>query len=306
MNTIQPEDKIIKCLDKGFVRLVDHMGSDQRIVDAARVSYQTGTTKVQDDRNLIRYMLRNAHWTPFEKVVFEFHIKCPMFIGEQWLRHRMGSFNKISGRYSEMKDEFYVADPLRKQSTTNKQGSSVETVDRIRWPEHEGPEPGSEYDTASQFIQSSHACAYKDYELMLEAGVAKELARGILPANLYTEFYWTVNLRSLFNFLELRLDSHAQYEIQVFAQAVFNLIKEHVDIQAAVEAFQDYVLDDPKLTKYEINIIKQALFDADSNPNSYGRNLKQHVESLIQNNLKMSKREKTESKLITLLGLNND
>lgn len=288
------DNKKIDCLDKGFVRLVDHMGNDKRIVDAARVSYQNGTTKVQDDRNLIRYMLRNAHWTPFEKVVFEFHIKCPMFIGEQWLRHRMGSFNKISGRYSVMKDEFYEPNVLRKQSTTNNQGSSEFTLDET--VEHGrlcSPRP-------VEAIRGVHTFAYENYEALVEEGAAKELARGILPANLYTEFYWTVNLRSLFNFLELRLDSHAQYEIRVFAQAVFDLVKQNADLSAALEAFQDYVLDDPKLTKYEVEIIKDFI----NNLNDIGNHTdeqKEWLQKRIEKDLFMSKREKAESKLITFL-----
>ena len=235
----------------------------------------------------------------FEKVVFEFHIKCPMFIGEQWLRHRMGSFNKISGRYSEMKDEFYVADPLRKQSNTNKQGSSEDVVEFLT--ESFGDGKVFQSNLAQQVLKNHHKEIYSWYEDMLDLGVAKELARGVLPANLYTEFYWTVNLRSLFNFLELRLDHHAQYEIRVFAEAVFKLVQENTDLKFALEAFQDYVLDDPRLTKYEIDCLRNLIDDLGSALGTPSKQIAEQLQAKIQYSEHMSKREKTESKLAQLL-----
>lgn len=289
-----------KCLDRGFVGLVDHMGSDTRIVDAARVSYQGGTKKVQDDRNLIRYMLRNKHETPFEKVVFEFHIKTPMFIGEQFLRHRIGSFNKISGRYSVMTDEFYVADQVRKQSTTNNQGSSDEVVTDISWAPWD--DPGCTLSTSTQeWIRTSHTSSYECYMDMINSGCSKEQSRGLLPANLYTEFYWTVNLRSLMNFLMLRLDSHAQYEIRVYAQAIYDLIVENCDVPLALEAFQDYTLDAPNITKFELDILHDLIFQLTPQGSGWDHQTDEvltRLKSLIAVQPSMSKRERAESKLL--------
>jgi thymidylate synthase (FAD) len=290
-------EREIKCLDKGFVKLVDYMGSDTRIVDAARVSYQQGTKAVQTDRHLIRYLVRNLHTTPLEKAVFEFHVKCPMFIGEQFLRHRTGSFNKISGRYSEMKDEFYIPDPVRRQSVINRQGSAadevIEQIGSYRAPIH---------------FEDSFNHSYEDYTEALEAGVARELARAVLPASLYTEFYWTVNLWNLMHFLKLRLDTHAQLEIRVFAEAIYQLIKDNCELSFALEAFQDYILDDPKLSKYELEILTKCL-----NRGPYSEDVdfrkdlnKQYIQQLIQAHPDMSKREKQESKLIELLFPDSD
>jgi thymidylate synthase (FAD) len=210
----------------------------------------------------------------------------------------MGSFNKISGRYSEMKDEFYVANPVRKQSTTNKQGSGEENIAEILFDD---PIAGEVLLDPSDFIASSHRQSYERYEALLAAGTAKEVARGVLPADLYTEFYWTVNLRSLFNFLQLRLDSHAQKEIRDFAEAIMSLLKEHVDIPFALEAFQDYVLDDPQLSKFELEIIRQLIRDGVSEDDR--SQLAGHAQELINGHPTMSKREKTETKLIKLLEL---
>lgn len=283
----------IKCLDHGFVRLIDYMGTDQRIVDAARVSYQQGTKAVQSDRHLIRYLMRNLHTTPFEKVVFEFHCKMPIFIARQWMRHRTGSFNEISARYSVMKDEFYVPNPVRKQSESNRQGSSNEALVSFK------PTPTADPINTQLYLSDvTFSNAYEDYEALLEAGAARELARSVLPVSLYTEFYWTVNLWNLMHFLKLRLDKHAQFEIRVFGEAILKLIQDNCELQYAIEAFQDYILDDPKFTKYEVDIIRQVfelteasgLFDP-----------KEEMQRLININPDMSKREKEESKLIELL-----
>lgn len=282
----------VKCLDHGFVRLIDYMGNDKRIVDAARVSYQQGTTKVSSDRDLIRYLLRHLHTTPFEKVRFEFHVKAPIFVARQWMRHRMGSFNEVSARYSVMPDEFYVPDPVRKQSESNKQGSSDETVDEFK------PTPtANPIDVRLYLKEVTFANAYKDYKALLEAGVARELARCVLPTSLYTEFYWTVDLWNLMHFLRLRIDSHAQKEIQVYGQAILQLVKEHCDLEYAMEAFQDYILDKPNISKYELEVLRSVISELDID---HG-----HVQAMIndriENHPKMSKREKRESKLIELL-----
>lgn len=289
----------IKCLDHGFVRLVDFMGSDSRVVDAARVSYQKGTKAVSTDRHLIRYLMRNKHTTPFEKVVFEFHVKCPMPIGEQWLRHRTGSFNKVSGRYSVMKDEFYIPE-LRKQSATNNQGASEEKITELQLlrPTNEGKVD------AKSYLEAVFKGAYEDYELLVEEGVAKEQARFLLPAALYTEFYWTVNLHNLFHFLNLRLDKHAQYEIRVFAEAIMTMLRSIPELAYCIEAFQDYILDAPNISKYELEMIRDlinSLTPQGWTPSAQQEQIREKLSLLLESQPDMSKREKAESGLVQLI-----
>lgn len=198
-------------LDKGFVRFVDFMGGDQGVVDAARVSYG-GKSKGEDaDRKLIAYLLKHKHETPFEHAVFKFHIKCPIFVMRQWIRHRMASYNEISARYTEVKDEFYMPAQWRAQDVKNKQGSVAA--------------PTLDHAALSKAFEAQIQSALKTYKDMLAAGVARELARMVLPVNSYTEFYWTVNARSLMNFLSLRADVHAQWEIQQYAEALAQSFK---------------------------------------------------------------------------------
>ncbi len=239
--------KEFRCLDKGFVRLVDVMGNDDSIVQAARVSYGTGTKKVHEDRGLIRYLMRHQHTTPFEMVEFKFHVKLPIFVARQWIRHRTANVNEYSGRYSEMKDEFYTPDEqqLRKQSVTNKQGRS-----------EEGFDTNEAMDILSSFQQHADT-SYAHYEALLEKGVAREIARIVLPVSNYTEWYWKVDLHNLFHFLRLRLDAHAQYEIRVYAEAMADIVKAIVPV--AYEAFEDYMLGSVKLSKVELQILKTML-----------------------------------------------
>lgn len=239
--------KEFQCLDKGFVRLVDVMGNDDSIVQAARVSYGSGTKKVHEDRGLIRYLMRHQHTTPFEMVEFKFHVKLPIFVARQWIRHRTANVNEYSGRYSEMKDEFYIPEEqyLRKQSVTNKQGRSDEGFDS-----HE----------ASEILTSfqNHAdTSYAHYEALLAKGVAREIARIVLPVSNYTEWYWKVDLHNLFHFLRLRLDSHAQYEIRVYAEAMAQIVQSIVPV--AYEAFEDYMLGSVKLSRIELQVLKTML-----------------------------------------------
>jgi thymidylate synthase (FAD) len=255
MNNLQ--SKTIKCLDKGHVTLVDVMPrlvpddqktADCAIVQAARVSYGQGTKTVNEDRGLIRYLLRHTHTTPLEMVVFKFHMKLPIFCARQAIRHRTVSVNEVSGRYSVLKDEFYYPDPedVRQQSKTNKQGSEV--------PVEEG--------TATDFLgylTDLCADAYTSYEKFLAQGIGKEQARMVLPLNLYTEWYWKIDLHNLFHFLGLRCDAHAQKEIRVFAEAMLELITPIVPI--AVEAWNDYhhYRGAAKLSRLEIEAIKKSL-----------------------------------------------
>ncbi len=214
---------MITCLNQGFVDLISVMGDDTAIAQAARVS----TGSAGDDRDLIRYLYRHRHTTPFEMVEFKFHCKMPIFVARQWIRHRTANVNEKSGRYSILRDEFYIpdADNLRKQSTTNKQGGG-EVM-------HE--------DVAHQLadcMRDSCKEAYGLYEGYLGAGMSMEQARITLPLNLYTEWYWKIDLHNLLHFLGLRCDSHAQWEIRVFADAMLALISPLVPL--AVEAWNDY------------------------------------------------------------------
>ncbi|MGA1277343.1 MAG: FAD-dependent thymidylate synthase [Candidatus Kapaibacteriota bacterium] len=239
--------KRIDCLDKGFVRLIDVMGDDASIVQAARVSYGSGTKKVHEDRGLIRYLLRHAHTTPFEMVEFKFHVKLPIFVARQWIRHRTANVNEYSGRYSEMKDEFYTpaVQDIRPQSVSNKQGRSDETL------------PDGMADQAAQAFKKGQDDAYAQYQEFLEQGMAREIARINLPVSNYTEWYWKIDLHNLFHFLRLRIDAHAQYEIRVFAEAIAELVKPFVP--HAWEAFEDYILNAHRLTAPEIKVMKHLL-----------------------------------------------
>jgi thymidylate synthase (FAD) len=239
--------KRIDCLDKGFVRLIDVMGDDAAIVQAARVSYGSGTKKVLEDRGLIRYLLRHAHTTPFEMVEFKFHVKLPIFVARQWIRHRTANVNEYSGRYSEMKDEFYTPNPndIRPQSVLNKQGRSEETL------------PDGIADQAANAFKSGQDDAYAQYQEFLEQGIAREIARINLPVSNYTEWYWKIDLHNLFHFLRLRIDAHAQYEIRVFAEAIAELVKPFVP--HAWQAFEDYVLNAHRMTAPELKVMKHLL-----------------------------------------------
>ncbi len=202
----------MKVLDKGFVELVSVMGDDLTVVRAARVSTGSGTKGPEKDKKLIDYLMRHGHETPFEHVVFTFHVKCPIFVARQWFRHRIASYNEKSGRYSKMEYEFYVPERMRIQHPKDRQMSV--------------PNDGSvDEERAKKIIEEVYEKAFKAYEELLEMGVARELARIVLPLSLYTEFYWTVNMRSLMNFLSLRADSHAQWEIQQYALAIADYFK---------------------------------------------------------------------------------
>ena len=239
--------KEFPCLDKGFVRLVDVMGDDNAIVQAARVSYGSGTKKVHEDRGLIRYLMRHLHTTPFEMVEFKFHIKLPIFVARQWIRHRTANVNEYSGRYSEMKDEFYIpdAEQVRAQSAINKQGRADESF---------APE---ESDRIRTMMRTTQESLYSEYQELLDTSLAREIARINLPVSNYTEWYWKIDLHNLFHFLRLRIDSHAQYEIRVYGEAMANIVKAAVPL--AYEAFEDYILNSQKFSHQELEVIKSLL-----------------------------------------------
>ncbi len=240
-------NKEYKCLDRGFIRLVDFMGDDAAIVQAARVSYGKGTKSVTEDKGLIRYLMRHRHTSPFEMVEFKFHVKLPIFVARQWIRHRTANVNEYSGRYSEMKDEFYIPEPeqIRPQTALNKQGRAAE--------------PMNSEDTAEiiKRYQKIQKLLFEDYSSLLETGLARELARINLPLSTYTEWYWKIDLHNLFHFLRLRLDVHAQYEIRVYAEAMAKIVKEIVPV--AFEAFEDYILNRFVFSALEAKVLKKMI-----------------------------------------------
>jgi len=234
------------CLDHGFVRFIDAMGGDSSIVQAARVSYGQGTKTPSSDEMLVRYLMRNRHTSPFEMCQVKVHVKLPLFVARQWMRHRTGAFNEISARYSEMKDEFYTpeAKDISGQSNTNKQGAG-------------GFLDLRDQQMASWLLRVATEEDYETYVNILNHGVAREQARCVLPVSLYTEFYWTVNLHNLLHFINLRADSHAQYEIRVYADALLELCKQLFPI--ATEAFQDYVQNATTFSAKEMEVLKSLL-----------------------------------------------
>lgn len=244
-------DQEIKVLDKGFVRLVDYMGGDQRIVQAARVSYGSGTKTYRQDRGLIHYLIKNWHTSPFEQVQLTFHTKMPIFVARQWVRHRTARLNEISGRYSVMKDEFYVPEPEQVcyQSESNKQGRSEAM-------------PEADANRVIAAMEKEQREVYGNYEAMLSDNVARELARSNLPLSLYTEWYWQIDLHNLFHFLRLRMDSHAQYEIRVYAEAMAECAKAVAPI--AYEAFEEHILGSVGFSRAECEALVAILDGRDS------------------------------------------
>ena len=240
-----PEDAI-KCLDKGFARLVDSMGGDDAIVQAARVSYGQGTSKVSQDRGLIRYLMRHRHTTPFEMVEFKFHCKMPIFVARQWVRHRTANINEYSLRYSEARDEFYYPEPenIQFQSSLNKQGRSGEVPPELK-------------QKVLDYFHENSERSFALYQELNKAGVARELARSLLPVNIYTEWYWKNDLHNLLHFIGLRSDSHAQYEIRVFSDAMAHYVKEKAPF--AWEAYQDYVVHGMRFSKIEKGLLEKQL-----------------------------------------------
>jgi len=203
----------IKVLDLGFVRLEDRMGGDMSVIRAARVSYMSEKPRPpEEDEKLIAYLLKHNHGTPFEHAVFQFHVKLPIFVARQWIRHRMSSYNETSFRYREAPEEFYIPLKWRAQEIKNKQGS----VDSDALP----------HDEWNKKLNNHCEASMKFYKELLEGGAAREMARMALPTNLYTEWYWTVNARSLMHFISLRSDSHAQWETRQFSHALASIMRE--------------------------------------------------------------------------------
>ncbi len=266
--TVNKLDKILyksfKVLDKGFIRVIDYMGNDASIVQAARVSYGKGTKKLNQDRNLINYLLSHRHSTPFEMNEIKFHIKLPIFVARQWIRHRTANVNEYSARYSLIDNEFYIpkSEDIEPQSTQNNQGRSGRL----------GEEDRSIY---RKIIKNSSSQNFENYFELLnidnegevinqkKTGIARELARMVLPLNSYTQWYWKIDLHNLMHFLSLRFDKHAQYEIRVYADIMLEIMKKWVPM--TYDAFIKNKLDSLTLSsdavKYLRNIIKNKKTD---------------------------------------------
>ena len=245
-------------LDHGFVRVVDYMGDDAAVVQAARVSYGRGTRQVREDRGLIRYLLRHRHTTPFEMCEIKLHVKLPIFVARQWIRHRTANVNEYSARYSVLDGEFYVPAPehLAVQSSANRQGRG-EVLE------------GEEAARVLAILHQDAERAHDNYREMLNAdgdgnridgerdGLARELARINLPLSTYTQWYWKIDLHNLMHFLGLRADPHAQYEIRVYADEMMEILKAWVPLTA--EAFEDFVLGAAILSKGALDVVRRRL-----------------------------------------------
>ena len=246
-------DQEIRVLDHGFVRLVDYLGGDERIVQAARVSYGAGTKSVRQDRGLIQYLMKHHHTSPFEQVVLTFHVKLPIFVARQWIRHRTARLNEVSARYSVMSDEFYLpaSEDIRYQSTDNKQGRSAAEV------------PAALQERVLELLQRGQVEAYRSYEGLIGDDVARELARVNLPLSLYTQWYWQIDLHNLFHFLKLRLDAHAQLEIRRYAEALSTLSRAVAPL--AHEAFEEHVLHAGQFSRSELAALR-VMLSGEPNP----------------------------------------
>lgn len=206
----------LKVLDHGYVRYIDHMGTDTRIVEAARISYQSPSKGPDQDKRLLRYLYKNKHTSPFEQVKVALNIKMPIFIMRQYVRHRMQNLNEVSARYTQLPNEFYVPNEWRIQDAKNKQGSvSADLEKNAEWQRRQ-----------TDRLLKLCDFAYETYEEMLKDGVAREMARMVLPVNIYTEIYTTWDLKNLLHFIALRDDSHAQSEIQAYGKAIKDICRE--------------------------------------------------------------------------------
>ncbi len=241
-------------LDHGFVRVVDYMGDDSAIVQAARVSYGKGTKQVSEDRGLIRYLMRHWHSTPFEMCELKLHVKLPMFVARQWIRHRTANVNEYSARYSILDREFYVpnVEHLSSQSLTNRQGR-----DQVLSGEHA--------QTVLNMLKEDATRCYDHYQWLLNEdaahgdhdGLARELARMNLPVNFYTQWYWKIDLHNLMHFVRLRADPHAQYEIRAYADQIAKIMQRWVPI--AFEAFEEYRQQATHLSATATQVIQRRL-----------------------------------------------
>ena len=275
----------IPVLDHGFIRVVDYMGDDTSIVQAARVSYGKGTKKVSTDSGLIKYLMRHWHSTPFEMCEIKYHVKLPIFIARQWIRHRTANVNEYSARYSILDKEFYLptSEHLAAQSQNNRQGRG-ETL------------KGDQAKKVLDMLKKDAEQTYNNYETMLnerydgtiinnnEAGLARELARMNLTLNTYTQWYWKTDLLNLMNFLRLRADEHAQYEIREYANAMLDTVKKWVPI--TYEAFMDYRVGGTEVSKKGKEIIKKLINGENISMEESGLSKREWNELMIAFNIK--------------------
>jgi thymidylate synthase (FAD) len=267
----------IPILDHGFIRVIDYMGDDSAIVQAARVSYGKGTKQISQDKGLIFYLMRHRHTTPFEMCDIKFHIKLPIFVARQWIRHRTASVNEYSARYSIMGKEFYIPqkEHLATQSTSNKQGRAETLND-------------SEAERVLDILRSDSLKCYEHYEEMLNCdeegnvlnpeknGLTRELARMNLNLNYYTEWYWKINLHNLLHFLSLRADPHAQHEIKVYADAMLEVIQKWVPL--TYEAFMEYRMRGASLSGTMIEVVKRMFAGEKVNQENSGLTKREWLE----------------------------
>jgi thymidylate synthase (FAD) len=248
----------IPVLDHGFVRVIDYMGDDNAVVQAARVSYGKGTKKVSEDKGLIHYLMRHRHSTPFEMCEIKFHVKLPIFVARQWIRHRTANVNEYSARYSILDREFYIPAPeqLAAQSVANRQGRGevLTGAEAARVLNILKQDSTSAYDHYAEMLNESEAGERVDAE---KQGLARELARMNLSLNFYTQWYWKIDLYNFMHFLSLRADPHAQYEIRVYADAMLDVLRKWVPLTA--EAFDQHRLHATTLSKNALAAIKRML-----------------------------------------------
>ncbi len=275
----EPQNEI-EVHELGFVKLLDVMGNDEEVENAARISYGEGTRKVSQTRNLIRYLMRHKHTSPFEMCEVKFHIKLPIFVMRQLVRHRTANLNEYSGRYSIMSDEYYLpqGDYLQKQSSTNNQG-------------RDEPHPSK---GALQFeFNRVYDNANIAYHNLLEEDLARELARAVLPVANYTEVIWKIDLHNFFHVIKLRADSHAQREIQDYANAMYELVKPHFPL--CCEAFEDYSRDAVTFSASEMKFIKEVVV-GDLIDEWEGYTDEEFNDEVLTKKYKLSKREMNELK----------
>ena len=239
-------------LDNGFIRIIDYMGDDAAIVQAARVSYGKGTKSFREDAGLINYLMSNDHTSPFEMCEIKFHIKAPIFVVRQWFRHRTANQNEYSARYSQLPDDFYTPrkEDIRYQDAENKQASGDQLENT---------------DASYSFYQMNHSQieSFKYYEELLERGVSREQARVVIPVGAYTQFYWKIDLHNLLRFLKLRLDEHAQYEIRQYAKNMYSMAK--LWVPETMKAFDNHVLHAIRLSEEEKHIVHDWLMGMQRN-----------------------------------------
>jgi len=267
----------IPLLDHGFIRVIDYMGADSAIVQAARVSYGKGTRRVSEDKALISYLMRHRHTTPFEMCEIKYHIKLPIFVARQWIRHRTANVNEYSGRYSILDKEFYLPnlEHLASQATNNRQGRGNTLK-------------GDEAARVMQLLREDANQAYAHYEEMLNEdsegkkhssardGLARELARMNLTLNYYTQWYWKTDLHNLLRFLSLRADSHAQYEIRVYAESMLNTLKRWVPI--TYDAFMEYEYGGARLSATALKVVKNLIAGKKITQKNSGLSLREWAE----------------------------